>query len=87
MLNAETVTTEDEEPLSYEILTDSVTITVKGRKSDFPSLSKDVFKPDVYVGGLGESTHKLQLKFFIPSPFSRVNDVEVEVRISKVTQE
>jgi len=87
LLNAETVTTEDEEPLSYEILTDSVTITVKGRKSDFPSLSKDVFKPYVDVGGLGEGTHKLQLKFFIPSPFSRVNDVEVEVRISKVTQE
>jgi len=87
LLNAETVTTEDEEPLSYEILTDSVTITVKGRKSDFPSLSKDVFKTYVDVGGLGEGTHKLQLKFFIPSPFSRVNDVEVEVRISKVTQE
>jgi len=87
LLNAETNNTEGEEPLIYEIITDSVIITVKGRQSDFQSLSKDVFKPSVDVAGLGEGTHKLPLKFFLPSAFSRVNNVEVEVKISKVTQE
>jgi YbbR domain-containing protein len=79
--------TDDEEPLSYEVITDSVTITVKGRQSDFPSLSKDVFNPSIDVAGLGEGTHKLPLKFFLPTAFSRVNNVEVEVKISKVVQE
>jgi len=87
LLNANTDNAEDEEPLSYEILTDSVTITVKGRQSDLPSLSKDVFKPYIDVAGLGEGTYKLPVKYFLPSPFSKVNDVEIEVKISKVVQE
>lgn len=81
LLNAETG-----QPLIFEIKTDNIKVSVKGKQADFSSLNKNVFNPTIDVAGLDEGTHKLPVKIFLPAAFSQVGEAHVEIKISKIEE-
>lgn len=73
--------------LDYNVLADSVEVTVKGRRASINSITESSLKPIVNVSGLNEGTHQLLLKFTIPLDVKLIGEPKTDVKISKKPQE
>jgi YbbR domain-containing protein len=72
--------------LNYEIKTENPTVQLKGRQADLNSIKPEIISPTIDVGSLGEGTHKLLLNINLPSQVKLMQDVYVEVKITKAEQ-
>lgn len=70
--------------LAYEILTDGSLLQLKGRSSDLNGVTLDGMQPGVDVAGLAEGTHKLPLNITLPPQVKLMQDVLVEVKVTKI---
>jgi len=72
--------------MNWEIRTENVVITVKGRQIDVDSLGISSLRPTVDVQGLEEGTHTVPLKINLPSSCKLIGEYQVEVRITSPQQ-
>lgn len=70
--------------LTYEILTENSLLQLRGRISDLNALNLAGLQPGVDVAGLAEGTHKLPLNIVLPAQVKLMQDVLVEVKVTKV---
>jgi len=76
-----------DQPLNYEVLTESVEITVKGKQADLQNLGVSSLKPSVNVEGLEEGTHNLPLDISLPPGMKLIENKNVEVKITKAQEQ
>lgn len=69
--------------MGYEIMTENVVVTVKGKKVDVESLSLSSLKPSIDIGELKEGTHRVSLNIYVPTTCELVGEYDVEVKITK----
>jgi YbbR domain-containing protein len=85
-INAEDILLENEltsAPLTYKIVSENISINVKGTVEELDKIVKSGLKPSIDVAGLGEGTFKRSLKVVLPSTLQLEGNVEVEVEIGK----
>ena len=73
--------------LKYEIKTDNIPIQLKARTSDMTNLTGVNILPAVDLSGLEEGTHKIPLNITLPLSVKLMQDVVVEIKVSKVVIE
>lgn len=86
VINPEDIMLENEmtgAPLTYKILSDNISISVKGTVEELDKIVESGLKPSIDVTGLGEGTYKRLLKVVLPSTLQLAEDVEVEVEVRK----
>jgi YbbR domain-containing protein len=73
----------EDNSLNYEFLTQSVTISLKGKTGILKNVDIDSIKPSINVAGLSEGTHKLPLNLDVHDDIKLEGSYEVEITISK----
>ncbi len=74
---------EADNSLNYEVQTQSITISLKGKPNILENISIDSMKPNIDVSGLTEGTYRLPLNLTLPNDVSPAENYEVEVKIDK----
>ncbi len=69
--------------LTYEISTENHVLKFKGKQADISEIKVDNLKPSVDVAGLSEGTHKLKLNLTVSPQLKLLQQVYVDVKISK----
>jgi YbbR domain-containing protein len=77
----------DEELLDFEIVTESVEITLKGKQADLQNISAARMKPSIDVGGLEEGTHSVPLNIELPAGVRLLEKRNIEVKITKALEQ
>lgn len=77
----------DEELLDFEIVTESVEITLKGKQADLQNISAARMKPSIDVGGLEEGTHSIPLNIELPAGVRLLEKRNIEVKINKALEQ
>ena len=72
--------------LAYEIKADKLMLQFKGRQADVDAIRLEDLKPAVDVDKLLEGTHKLVLNIKLPTQVKLVQQVLVEVKITKTPE-
>lgn len=72
-----------DDSLIYEVRTQSLNVSVKGRDSDLQGLIYDFLKPEVDVADLTEGVHKVSVKFNPPNGVKVIGTYTVEIKITK----
>lgn len=70
-----------------EIMTPSVNVKVRGGREEVERVEQSKFMPTVYLNYVTEGTHKLPLNITLPNNVKLVEDIFVEVRVTKVEVE
>ncbi|MCX7745580.1 MAG: CdaR family protein [Clostridia bacterium] len=70
-------------PLKYELKTESIVISIKGKWDHLEKIDIEDLEPSIDVGGLGEGTSRVPLKFNLPPTVKLMEDQSVDVVISK----
>ena len=85
IIDAEDILLENEltAPLTYKIVSENISINVKGTVEELDKIDENGLKPSVDVAGLGEGTYKRSLKVVLPSTLQLSENVEVEVEVRK----
>jgi YbbR domain-containing protein len=76
-----------EELLDFEIVTESVEITLKGKQADLQNISAARMKPSIDVGGLEEGTHSIPLNIELPAGVRLLEKRNIEVKINKALEQ
>lgn len=74
-----------DDTLNYEIQTQSITISLKGKANELKNINIDSIKPKINVADLAEGTHKLPLVLELPDDIKTEGSYEVEVIVTKKT--
>lgn len=69
--------------LTYEISTENHVLKFKGKQADISEIKVDNLRPSVDVAGLSEGTHKLKLNLTVSPQLKLLQQVYVDVKISK----
>ena len=70
-----------------EIITPSVNVKVRGGREEVERVEQSKLMPTVYLNYVTEGTHKLPLNIVLPNNVKLVEDIFVEVKVTKVEVE
>ncbi|MDP4182868.1 MAG: CdaR family protein [Bacillota bacterium] len=74
-------------PLKYSIVTQNITISVKGKKSDLENININNLKPSINVAGLANTpvgSYKLPLNLSLPVNIRPGDNYEIEVKVDEI---
>jgi YbbR domain-containing protein len=81
--NIEILNREIDNTLNYEIQTQEIQITLKGKTNVLKKINMANLKPNINVSTLTEGTHRLPLNLNLPGDVRPVDIYEIDVRIDK----